>query len=403
MISLQRTGSPFRWVISRLSHGCIQRWAAFLLCCVFMNGVVQGQDRPTPRPSRVQLEAQTQQFQVVDSTETVRKRVSQVLVGRSDDFETYEVDALPVEYKFEEPVTNSEVMLQPVVHPFKKLRYEEDDQLFAGGIMVFLENSSAPGKVDDLSAPITVVFSGEVETITPEVVTIDQTNTPIFVEIKDDAPTDSILIEVSTAIGGNRYPTYLGVLPELISIGTEKEIQGGGFQVSELEVQVRGVSIKEERTVQFSLENGAGYINPKQVVLSNAQHTARTNIRSAGWETATVLAYVEGIGNARFNVNYVFPLSFFMFTLVGGLLGGLIRGFEKGKKAWQVMLSGLPPAILIVMLYFVLRVNVISDYIPLVDAYNEGTICVVAAMAALFGAKRIHSMFAGKKDKVIPA
>lgn len=76
---------------------------------------------------------------------------------------------------------------------------------------------------------------------------------------------------------------------------------------------------------------------------------------------------------------------------------------NQGKKIWKIMLSGLPPALLMVMLYFVLRVNLISEYIPLVDAYNEATVLIVGALSAIVGAKAIYTVFAGKGGDKVPA
>jgi hypothetical protein len=119
--------------------------------------------------------------------------------------------------------------------------------------------------------------------------------------------------------------------PRLILSASPATVQGYGFEAVEVTVQAEGLANPEGLSV--TLDATRGRIEPSRLVTLNAQGVASAQLRSEGQGTAVVSASA-GVLRAPEprTVDFVAPVSFLLWAVGGGLLGGFARLLAKKRR-----------------------------------------------------------------------
>jgi len=121
--------------------------------------------------------------------------------------------------------------------------------------------------------------------------------------------------------------------------------------------------------------------------VSTAQ-AGSAELRSEGLGPAELSAISPRFVTARQSFRYSFPFSYFLFALVGAVLGGLLAhliALQKktptnlarnlgGAAVWGLIVSAA---------YLGLGVNLLALYLPVVSTFNEIIVFTVSAVAGL--------------------
>ncbi|MBI3983410.1 MAG: hypothetical protein HY337_10900, partial [Gemmatimonadetes bacterium] len=163
------------------------------------------------------------------------------------------------------------------------------DGLFAGSILLGMQNARDPSRRHPLGRSIAVLVTANADSVRPEQVGIDHTNLPFQrVQLVAIAPPDTVAVRVRPEFDLRGVDINLPVVrPSLMLAASPQRIQGFGLESAALTVRAVGVTGAEGMVVSLTSDRSAP--EPGEVPLS-AAGTGSSEIRSSGLGRATVTA-----------------------------------------------------------------------------------------------------------------
>jgi hypothetical protein len=280
-------------------------------------------------------------------------------------------------------------ILQPLFQMNKPLQYDPIAGLFRGELIVFLKDPDNPQDNLKLAQPIHMRVLSSVDEVIPEQLIFDHANLPdTTVVFRERNPQDSIQIKLITSATPEGYETYLSVEPAILIESGARTIQGWGIQSVPVTVVLRGTTVTE--AVEITLQASPGSVTPSQVYVTSEQSgTAR--LRSEGVGSATLRAISPRFETTEVELSYQFPFRFFIFALLGGLLGSLVYALRRKRKNEPIpvrthLIGGVLWGLLVAIIYAAgfekLIDNFFGGLLPVYDYFSEILILGVAALAA---------------------
>ena len=243
----------------------------------------------------------------------------------------------------------------------RHFKYNYENNLFSAGLDFVLVNAIDGGDVKNLEEPVYIeVRSQEIDEIQPREFSVGHLSLPSSeIELTEKNGLDSLEIKIITRSNLSGYGTYVHVEPALSINSSNKNIMGFGVEKLQLDVRTIGSSSSESVQVNFTAESGK--FNPKNIVLKNNEQ------QSVQLKSGNKLGRIEinAIGRSSDSIdydsntliiNYTFPWLFIIFSIIGGVMGSLVR-FRKEiniKKIFLGMLDGFTACIL----YFILKISI---------------------------------------------
>jgi len=189
--------------------------------------------------------------------------------------------------------------------------------------------------------------------------------------------------------------------PRLILGASPGTVQGYGFEAVEVTVQAEGLANPEGLSV--TLDATKGRIEPSRMITLNAQGVASAQLRSEGQGTAVVSA-TAGVLRAPEprTVEFVAPVSFLLWAVGGGLLGGFARLLAKKRRlspraSTRAVTAGVLLGLLVALAY-TQGVKLLA-VIPTASS-GQALVAMIAALTAVIDPaeqiKRITTGVSGK-------
>jgi hypothetical protein len=220
---------------------------------------------------------------------------------------------------------------------------------------------------------------------------IDHTNLPYErVRVVALTPGDSVDVGIVIPALEARLEASIPVIqPELKLEASPRRIQGWGLDVATLTILYTGL-IDRARVVVLSSDRAVP--EPARVTLDEAG-TAEAALRSRSLGSATVRAAGPALPAAEVIVDFTFPLAFLISALLGGVLGGLARGYQKRggvdperrKSWWYYVIAGTLLGLAATVAAAV-GINLLpTPFVASFAAFNEAVVFVIAFIGGYFG------------------
>ena len=303
--------------------------------------------------------------------------------------EIYSFPELHVENRGAADSGDDRIVYQPVITSLSPLVYNHMSDLFTSTLnFLLLSQDQSSGNI---SNPMPLeLHSDFIETIDPNRLQISHLNLPsTSVSISARGVRDSVQIRIVTDSNPDGYRTYLNVEPALNLFTERKRIQGLGIQQMPVQVNWKGSSSAESRTVNISSSKGT--VTPASVELAYNQ-PAIIYLRSEGLGTASLTATSSGEQSNTLQISYFFPWLFLLFSVAGGFLGGTAKYFTLKDKPTSFLATtagSLSIGLLGAIAYFVLGINLLN--IEFSSTFNEFAVFGISAMIAFFGVRKLKT------------
>lgn len=320
------------------------------------------------------------------NTETMNRIDPQVLESINSQ-QIYSFPELHVENRGVTDDNSENIIYQPVITSLKPLVYNHQSGAYASTLnFLLLSQGQATG---DISNPMPIELHSDVlDNIQPSQLRIGHLNLPsTSVDISAREVRDSVQIRIVTEANSDGYETYLNVEPALNLFTERKRLQGLGIQEIPVQVNWKGSSSEESKTVNISSSKGS--VTPNSVELSY-NSPAIVYLRSEGLGSASLTASTSGTRSNTLQISYTFPWLFLIFSMAGGFLGGTAKYFtlkDKPSSFLTTTAGSLSIGLLGAVAYFVLGINLLS--IEFSSTFNEFAVFGVSALIAFFGVRKL--------------
>ena len=312
----------------------------------------------------------------------------QVLAGISSQ-QIFSFPELHVENRGASDDNSGNIIYQPVITSLKPLVYNHQSGVYTSTLnFLLLSQGQASG---DISNPMPLeLHSDFLDNIQPSSLSISHLNLPsTSVNISARDVRDSVQIRIVTEANSDGYETYLNVEPALNLFTERRRLQGLGIQEIPIQVNWKGSSSDESKTVNISSSKGS--VTPNSVELSY-NSPAIVYLRSEGLGNASLTATTSGTQSNTLQISYIFPWLFLLFSIAGGFLGGTAKYFtlnEKPKSFLATTAGSLSIGLLGALAYFVLGINLLS--IEFSSTFNEFAVFGISALIAFFGIRKFKT------------
>lgn len=275
----------------------------------------------------------------------------------------------------------------------RNLRYDPDEGDYVGTIAVGLANIDPRSRVRSLSAPEVIEVSSA-GTATPSPVTVTNTSPPLT-EITIRVPTaaDGARVRVVTRFDSEGIELTVPIQPQIsVALGAGA-IEGWGIGTSTVTVTTAGLRNPEGRPVSLTVDPH-GYIEHASVRLDANGH-AETELRSESTGKATVTAQLIGLPEARDSMHFDFPFRTLVASLLGSLVGALIRLKRQPPAQRKGLGTFLISALVGVVVWAAHGIGI--SLLPYTPGVTVGSLAVFAlsALGAFGGARLLDGSGAG--------
>lgn len=268
-----------------------------------------------------------------------------------------------------------------------QLRYNAIDDLFTATVRIGLkdlgQNRSKRNLADTLNLQVTA-SPGETN---PSDLQILHTGLPYTsVRVVSQTMADSVRLIVQTP----HFPATsyrIGIERESLQLKpATPSIVGFGLESIDVTVSLPPVFAGKPRSA--AIESQIGRLS-SAVVLIDSMGTGVVSIRSRSTGVDTISATVLGLTVGATTITYVPPILFFLATLAGSIIGGMIPDRQTASRSWRhsawKVLSGIASGIILVALYSVGIVN-------LPAGVSETSVFAVAGLGGVFGLRAFDSV-----------
>jgi hypothetical protein len=278
------------------------------------------------------------------------------------------------------------------------MRYDPRERAWLGSILIGLVNRDRPADHGALGDSVWVQIAGDIRSVHP--VSLDRVNIPFQrVELRVDRPSgDSVRVRLRPTFDPQGVTLSIPVhAARLTVLASPLRIAGLGLEKSQLMLQ----GAEGDDSIRVMLASVRGNPSPNQLWVTAAGASAALRSVGVGRDTVTVLS---GVYRGTAEVHYVWPWSFLLAALFGGLVGGLLNGLPAHRRsnARALALLGLQGALtgMMASVLYAVGINVLG-WAP--DAtYGEALMLGVAFLAGLVGPRifdRVHpALSVGRGD-----
>jgi hypothetical protein len=277
----------------------------------------------------------------------------------------------------------TELQLKPFVIP-QKLSFNAATHMFLGSIRVGVQEIGGPAAPKKLTAPIPfqVLDDGIAD---PEELQVDHSGLPLSkIRISAAQAAGGLTVSVASPFNPEGVPVVLDLAPSF-SLSVSKAFDGLGLEAATVAVSATGLVKPEGQIVQLTVD-GPARAEEHQLRLDKDGRAA-TRLRSVGVGPTSVTAQLAGFPPAEASTMATLPVLTIVSSLLGGLVGGLIRLLPEVRRntGWRFWL-GLAVAILVGLLVFGLYA-VGVNVLPFRPTVQIGAVFVfvVSAMGAYLG------------------
>lgn len=240
---------------------------------------------------------------------------------------------------------------------------------------------------------IEMLITGDVDTVSPERVTLTRTNDLRPIELQALHPRDPVSVTIipmaiSSANVASKNETIVVpiVWAELSVTVSPVTIQGFGLETAE--VTVRSHGLRQPEGVEVALATDRGSLEATTLVL-NDQGSAATTIRSV----SSGVARIEARGTtaqqpAHAELTFAVPWFFVFFAVAGGMVGAILRWGKQrrdqatGRPLWIKLILGALAGILISAAWAI-GINLLA--VEFDATAGEAVIFVLSALGAYIG------------------
>jgi hypothetical protein len=255
-----------------------------------------------------------------------------------------------------------EVRFRPIVETSGGLGYAQDADGFQGQIFVGLVDLKNPAAAYQLPQPVTLLLTGQVDSVAPRQLEIAHTNLP-FIEVTLGArdPRDQLELQVLASGTPERARVLIPVIRPRLELAASRQTIGGfGIETADVSVRAVGVSRPAGRVVTLSSDRGD--VEPARVTLDE-QGTGSARLRSVSVGTAMIEASSPPLAPASAPVQFAWPIAVLVAAIAGGMIGAYLGRVQRSRirsvrALRSVVLAGLLTGIVVVALYAV-GVNVL--------------------------------------------
>ena len=300
--------------------------------------------------------------------------------------------SIPELYVNHESAINKHKIYQILFTSQSPLQYDFEKSAFSGRISFFLaEESADPSTVNaPISEPLELeVNSTDIGTLNPRHLRVAHLYFPSSdIELVADHVQDSAMIMILTRSNPAGYKTYIKVKPALEIASNRKEMEGFGIQ--EIPLTVRYVGSNSSSAVKVSLTAEKGSLTPHTLDLKYNE-PAIVMLRSEGVGPSMISAQSARHKANNYTITYLFPWVFLIASIVGGLLGAILKFYShtvEKKFSFKPLLVGVLMGIIGAVAYYALSINLLELELTTNSTFNEFAVFGLSALFAFFGIKR---------------
>jgi len=160
-------------------------------------------------------------------------------------------------------------------------------------------------------------------------------------------------------------------------------IQGYGVQSAQISVFVKGIAYSD--SIQVIVQPTLGSFKQDKIFI-NSDRGESIYLRSEGFGSAKVIAQSAMIGSTEVQIQYIFPWIFIITSLLGGLIGSLIKLWrhENKRKNTYYFFGGILSGIVVAGAYFILGIDILKLQID-IQYFNEAAVFTLSALGAVIG------------------
>lgn len=150
--------------------------------------------------------------------------------------------------------------------------------------------------------------------------------------------------------------------PFLVISPTNATLEGYGIESKDVFVGLNNYTGKDSVEISLSIDNAS--VVPNIIYLSKIKTSKNVKIKSQriGIATLQATSSISEIEPGRAAYSLKFPWMFLIFSLLGGLIGGIIRIFMKlqDRKVFSTLFFGCVIGFVVAILYMVLKINLFT-------------------------------------------
>lgn len=293
---------------------------------------------------------------------------------------------IPEYYVFAPEGNNEELIVTPVIINSKPLTYDKDKG-YEAELNFILYSESAGENGQKVKSPIHLEIKSPILQPDPEQLSIEHVNLPSTrVKVFTKSANDSVELRIITNSNiPEGYPYFLKVTPVLEINTNRPSMQGLGIQEIPISVQFKGSGNSKKENV--IVKSSSGIVEPSSFKLAYNE-IKMVKLRSEGLDSINIQASTSSSEVAIQDSNIIvihqkFPFAFLTFSLIGGLLGVLIRfGFQRSKKyPWKLFMAGILMGFLGAVIYYVLGISFFK--VEMSSIMNEFAVLGFSALCSL--------------------
>jgi len=317
-------------------------------------------------------------------------QVNQDFISRISDAELFSFPEVHHDSRDSRSSDGGPLIYQPVISSKKPLVYDYNSDQFSSSLSFFLLSQDQGS--DRLTNPVFLeIHSDILNVIDPGQLEISHLNIPSTdVYLQGKQVRDSVQIRILTEANLTEgYEIFLNVVPALNLFTNRSQMQGLGIQEIPLQVSWKGSG--SEVLTKVSLSSSKGEITPKTVWIPyNGSKTVY--LRSENLGEVVIIAESMGLQSNPVYITYIFPWIFLLFSIIGGLTGGVAKYFVIKKNHpsfFKTIIGSIAIGLIGALAYFVLGVNLLS--LEFSSTLNEFAVFTVSALIAFMGIRKIKS------------
>jgi len=264
------------------------------------------------------------------------------------------------------------------------LQYNFDSAFFSSTVSFLLIEEVPSDSSEDIKKPVALeVTSDAKHEIKPKSFQINHLSIPSSdIKVVCRNVEDSADVRVITRSNPKGYTAFLKIDPALEITPNNETVEGYGIQ--EIPLTVRFIGTTSNDSVMVGLATDKGTLSPNPVRMKYNQ-PAIVMLRTEGTGEAMVSAKSTRAASNVVVFHYSFPWIFILASIVGGLVGGLVKFyfFSNKKKVLKPVVGSILIGILGAAAYFVLGINVL--HVQASHNFSEFAVFGFSGLCAVFG------------------
>ena len=334
---------------------------------------------------------QDQNLAFIDVREDIRPVASRALLAGDHEIRHLEGLALPGYYIARVVGEAAPVLLKVLINEKQHLVFNNESNKFEGAIgFVLLDDSGDALTSRELNEPVLVEVSTGTESHSAE---LRHTNLPTTIfPVTAANPVDEFGVSIRTPFKPEGYRDFLSVKPVVRILTDKTTMQGYGIQRTPVRLSLHGATGFGELIVTVSSSKGT--ISPYDVILKEGQTSTATLISEGTGKSRISVVETDRYTGTETWVEFVFPLVFLIFALVGGLIGAIVKIYyaEKKERKFLYLLIGPLLGCVIAIAYWAANVNILGLKVGF-EYFNEFAVLAMSFFGSLFGISLINKFF----------